>query len=185
VVTWQFDEIPNEAVGPDGWKYRQVVLGIVRGLSLGRRELGDSPLPGIVYGSGQTILGIHDSGFWQAVNDASLYFVGEEYPDFVGAPGAAARRIAGWRTRLPNSLSRKYVAGLTPGYRLDAGLGGNVKHRSVSFVNSWRLSYVRARALQGVAGFGQYNFNYHNAVPSVMNDALGALGRGVRLLRGL
>jgi hypothetical protein len=185
VVTWQFDELPNEAVGPEGWKYRQVVRGMVRGLYTGRRELGDSPLPGIVYGSGKTILGIRDAGFWSAVDDASLFFVGEEYPDFVGAPGAAARRMAAWRTRLPQSLSRKYVAGLTPGYRLDVGLGGNVKHRSASFVNRWRLSYIRARALQGVGGFAQYNFNYRNASTAVMNDVLRATARGVRLLRGL
>ncbi len=183
VVTWQFDELPNEAVGPDGWKYRQVVRGILRGLFTGRPELGDSPLPGIVYGSGTTILGIHDTGFWNAVDDASLFFVGEEYPDFVGAPGAAARSIAVWPTRLPPSLRKKYVAGLTPGYRLGVGLGGNVKHRSRSFVTKWQLSYIRARAQQGVAGFAQYNFNYRNASTAVMNDVLRSLARGIRLLR--
>jgi hypothetical protein len=185
VVTWQFDELPNEAVGPGGWKYLQVVRGMLRGLYGGRPELGDEPLPGIVYGSGKTIYGIHDASFWSAVNDVSLWFVGEEYPDFVGAPGSVARQIAGWPDRLPNSLARKYVAGLTPGYRLGVGLGGNVRHRSESFVNRWRLSYIRARALQGVAGFAQYNFNYHNASRSVMNDTLRAVGRGVRVLRGL
>src|SRR4051812_4488768 len=184
VVTWQFDELPNEAVGPDGWKYRQVVRGIVRGLFTGRPELGDSPLPGIVYGSGKTILGIHDAGFWSAIDDASLFFVGEEYPDFVGPPGSVARQIAGWPGQLPRSLAKKYVAGLTPGYRLGVGLGGNVKHRSSSFVSRWQLTYVRARARQGVAGFAQFNFNYHNASVKVMNDVLHTLGRGMRLLRG-
>jgi hypothetical protein len=184
VVTWQFDEIPNEAVGPDGWKYRQLVRGNLRGMAYGRPELGDLKLPGIVFAPGKTILGIHDASFWNAVDDASLYFVGEEYPDFVGAPGAAARQIATWPNRLPPSLALKYVAGLTPGYRLGAGLGGNVQHRSASFVSRWQLSYVRARAQQRLAGFAQYNFNYHNASAAVMNDVLHTLGRGVRLLRG-
>jgi hypothetical protein len=185
VVTWQFDELPNESVGPDGWKYRQVVRGMVRGLYTGRPELGDVPLPGIVYGSGKTIVGIHDASFWSAIGDASLFFVGEEYPDFVGAPGSVARQIAGWPARLPRSLAQKYVAGLTPGYRLGVGLGGNVRGRNATFVNRWRLSYIRARALQGVAGFGQYNFNYRNASTAVMNDTLRATARGIRVLRGL
>src|SRR3954468_23463790 len=145
VVTWQFDELPNEAVGPDGWKYRQVVRGMVRGLFTGRPELGDLPLPGIVYGSGKTILGIDDASFWTAIGDASLFFVGEEYPDFVGPPGSVARQIAGWPGQLPRSLAKKYVAGLTPGYRLGVGLGGNVRGRNAGFVNRWRLSYIRAR----------------------------------------
>src|SRR3954452_3909862 len=91
VVTWQFDELPNEAVGPAGWKYRQVVRGMLRGLFTGRPELADTPLPGIVYGSGKTIFGIRDVSFWNAVDEASLFFVGEEYPDFVGGPGSIAR----------------------------------------------------------------------------------------------
>jgi hypothetical protein len=185
VVTWQFDELPNEAVGPDGWKYRQVVRGMLRGLYTGRPELGDTPLPGIVYGSGKTIFGIRDVSFWNAVDDASLWFVGEEYPDFVGAPGSVARQIAGWPARLPRALAKKYVAGLTPGYRLGVGLGGNVKHRSSSFVSRWRLSYIRARALQGVGGLAEYNFNYKNASRAVMNDTLRAVARGIRVLRGL
>jgi hypothetical protein len=188
VVTWQFDEIPTEAAGGEGWKYRQIVAGILRGLTHGRHELGDRRLPGIVFAPGKTI-GMHDRHFWRVVNDSALYLVGEEYPRFTGAPRSAARRHAGWRHRLYRSggarrrLANRYVAGMTPGYRLAPGLGGNVAHRSHAFVRRWRAAYVRARARTGVAGFAQYNFNYRNASGAVMNDVLRALGRGVRVLR--
>ncbi len=185
VVTWQFDEIPNESVAAGGSKYLPIVQGILRGLTYGRPELGDVKLPGIVYASGRTVVGIHSRSFWNAVDDSSLWLVGEEYPDFVGAPGSVARAISGWRSRLPASLEAKYVAGLTPGYRLGVGLGGNVKHRSESFVNKWRLGYVRTRALEGggLAGFAQYNFNYHNVATKVVEDVMLATSRGIRLLR--
>jgi hypothetical protein len=188
VVTWQFDEIPGEAAGRGGARYRTLVAGILRGMAYGRPELGDRRLPGIVFVPGKAI-GIGDGGFWRAVNQSALYLVGEEYPAFTGAPGRAARRHASWRHRLYRAggarrrLAQKYVAGMTPGYRMVSGLGGNVGHRSRSFVRHWRLAYVRARARHGVMGFAQYNFNYRNASAAVMNDVLRALGRGVRVLR--
>ena len=190
VVTWQFDEIPSEAGGHGGWRYRQIVAGILRGVAFGRRELGDRRLPGIVFVPGKAI-GIRDRHFWRTVNRSTLYLVGEEYPRFVGAPGRAARHHAAWRHRLYRAggarrrLAHKYVAGMTPGYRVVRGLGGNVGHRSHGYVRHWRASYVRARARTGVAGFAQYNFNYRNASAAVMNDVLHALGRGVRVLRKL
>jgi hypothetical protein len=150
--------------------------------------LGDRKLPGIVFAPGAAI-GIRDRHFWRTVNRSALYFVGEEYPAFAGAPGRAARHHAAWRHRLYRAggarrrLAHKYVAGMTPGYRTVHGLGGNVQHRSHRFVRRWRASYVRARARRGVAGFAQYNFNYRNASAAVMNDVLRALGRGVRFLR--
>ena len=189
VTTWQFDEIPTETTGPSGWKYRQIVRGILRGITYGRPELGDVKLPGIVYAPAKVVaLARHPSGdlpgFWQTVDDSSLYFVGEEYPVFAGAPGTVARQYAAWRGWLPGSLPQKYVAGLTPGYRLGVGLGGNEQHRSKSFVRTWRAGFVRARSLQGVVGFAEYNFNYGNARAAVMNDVMLALSRAVRLLRG-
>jgi hypothetical protein len=188
VVTWQFDEIPSEAAGQQGASYRQIVAGILRGMTYGRHELGDVKLPGIVFVPGKAI-GIRDGRFWRHVNDSALYLVGEEYPPFTGAPGRAAGRHASWRHRLYRAggprrrLAHKYVAGMTPGYRIVSGLGGNVGRRSHSFVRHWRLAYVRARARHGVAGFAQYNFNYRNASAAVMNDVMRALGRGVRVLR--
>jgi hypothetical protein len=188
VVTWQFDEIPTEAAGHRGWKYRQIVAGILRGLTYGRRELGDVKLPGIVFVPGKAI-GIRDRHFWRVVNRATLYLVGEEYPVFTGSPIRAAAAHSTWRSRLYRSggarrrLAKKYVAGMTPGYRIVGGLGGNVHRRSHGFVRHWRMSYVRARARHGVAGFAEYNFDYRNASGAVMNDVLRALGRGVRVLR--
>jgi hypothetical protein len=188
VVTWQFDEVPGEAAGHQGWKYRQLVAGILRGLTYGRRELGDAKLPGIVFVPGKAF-GIRDRSFWRAVNETTLYLVGEEYPRFTGAPGRAAGSHAAWRQRLYRAggarrrLAHKYVAGMTPGYRLANGLGGNTGHRSHSFVRHWRMAYVRARARHGVSGFAEYNFDYRNSSGAVMNDVLRTLGRGVRILR--
>jgi hypothetical protein len=194
VVTWQFDEIPSEIAGRNGYKVRQVVQGILRGVAYGRPALGDVRLPGIVFASGKALRVANRPAhgdlrrFWKAVNEASLFLVGEEYADFVGSPGRAARRHAAWRHSLyrwggqRRALARKYVAGMTPGYRLVPGLGGNVQRRGRSAVRRWRLSFVRTRARLGVAGFAQYNFNYHNASAAVMNDVLRALGRGVRVL---
>jgi len=73
--------------------------------------------------------------------------------------------------------------GLTPGARLLPGLGGNVHHRRRSVVRRWRLDYVRARARDRPAGICQYNFTFENTAPSVMNDAVAALARGITSLR--
>jgi hypothetical protein len=184
VVTWQFDEIPSEVARQPG--YRPIVAGILRGLTHGRGELHDHKLPGIVFVPGRAI-GVRDRGFWRAVSDSALYLVGEEYPRFAGSPRRAARGHASWRHRIHRvagkRLARRYVAGMTPGYRMAPGLGGNVDHRSHGYVRRWRAAYVRARARLRVAGFAQYNFNYRNAHAAVMNDVLRALGRGVRVLR--
>jgi hypothetical protein len=194
VVTWQFDEIPSEVAGPDGFKYRQVVQGILRGLADGRPALGDKWLPGLVWVTGTGLSAANRpatgdlQGFWQAVDETSLFLIGEEYVDFTGPPSRAAAQQAAWRTWLfrwgghRRSLANKYVAGLTPGYASAPGYGGNVKNRSRSAVRRWRLSFIRARARQGVAGFAEYSFNDRNASGAVMNDVLRALARGVRVL---
>lgn len=193
VVTWQFDELPSEIAGRGGYKVRQVVRGILRGIAYGRPALGDERLPGIVFATGAA-LGVAKRpargdlrGFWRTVDDSTLWIVGEEYSRFTGAPSRAAQRYAGWRHWLyggggaRRSLAHKYVAGMTPGYRLAPGLGGNVAGRGRAAVRRWRLGFVRARARTGVAGFAEYNFDYRNASPAVVNDVLRALARGARL----
>jgi hypothetical protein len=72
-------------------------------------------------------------------------------------------------------LARKYVAGLTPGYRLAPGLGGNTRGRPRVEVNRWRERYVLARAATGVAGFGEFNFRFENSSAQVMQDVLRTL----------
>ena len=179
MVTWQFDEIPSEAAGPHGAAIRTFVRGVLRGAAFGRPALGDGRLPGIVFVTPQA-LRVRDGRLWQAVDSASLYVVGEEYPDFVGPPGRAATRSASVAARLPLALRRKYIAGMTPGLLAGGGLGGNVRHRGRAVVDGWRSGYLRARARRGVSGFAQWNFRGGNRAAPVMNDVLRALARGIR-----
>jgi hypothetical protein len=197
VVTWQWDELTSEIAGPDGYRHRQVLQGILRGLAFGRPALGDTWLPGLVWitGKGLTVANRPARGdlqsFWQAVDETSLFLIGEEYVDFTGRPSAAAARQAGWRNWLfrwgghRRSLANKYVAGLTPGYASAPGYGGNVKGRPGDAVRRWRLSFIRARARYPLAGLAEYNFNDRNAATAVINDVVYAVSRGVRVLRKL
>lgn len=195
IVTWQFDEIPSDVAGPQGGRYRTFLRGILIGVAYGRPVLGDRKLPGIVFMTGRAIqVANHSAGgelasFWRVLDSSTLFLVGEEYSPFIGSPGAAARRGLGWQRTLRRwggarrSLARKYVSGMTPGYRLSAGLGGNVRHRGRHVVNRWRLGYIRARAKSGVTGFSQYNFRFGNGSAAVMNDVMRAVARGVRVAR--
>ena len=193
VVGWQFDEIPSEVVGGRrGGALQSFTAGILRGLHRGRSTRGDQPERGVVYAATKS-LALAGRGrarpFWNAVNRTASVFVGEEYPAIVGSASGAARRLASGQRRMAASggaqraLARRYVVGLTPGYRLVAGLGGNVKRRSRAAVNAWRLAYVRARARSpGVVGFAQFNFRGQNANEQVMRDVARALAEGMKLI---
>jgi hypothetical protein len=193
VTTWQFDELRNEVAGRGGYRLRQLTAGVLRGLAYGRASMGDVKLPGIVYATVPALdlaargRGASIAHFWQIVDDTSLYFVGEEYPEFTGPPSRAARRYRTLRAAMARrdaarrSLAAKYVVGLTPGARLLPGLGGNVRHRSRAAVQSWRRAYVRARAASRPIGIGEYNFTFENATVPVMRDALSAVAAGLRL----
>jgi hypothetical protein len=195
VVTWQLDEIPHEVAGPKGARLRGFIRGVLHGITDGRPQLGDEPLPGIVWITQRALklAGRRARGdlalFWRQLDRSTIYLVGEEYPDFAGPPRRAARRQGRGQARLwhaggaRQSLARKYVAGMTPGYRLGRGLGGNVGRRSRSAVRRWRRAYIQARSRKGVAGLAQYNFRFRNARAPVMNDVLQALADGVRVSR--
>jgi len=193
IVSWQLDEIPHEIAGPSGARQRVFIRGVLAGITDGRKQLGDTPLPGIVWITQPALrlAGRRARGdlavFWRQLDRSTIYLVGEEYPKFAGPARGAARRQAKGQRRLwhaggaRRSLARKYVAGMTPGYRLGKGLGGNVGHRRRAAVRRWRRAYVRARSRKGVSGFAQYNFRYRNARADVMNDVLKALAHGVRV----
>jgi hypothetical protein len=195
VVTWQFDELIAEVSGRGGYKRRQLIAGILRGLTYGRPQLGDVKLPGIVFATPDALRlarrPAHGElrNFWRTVDASCLYFVGEEYPEFTGSARRAAGRLGRWRSGLwrrggaRRSLSRKYVVGMTPGTRILPGLGGNVRRLRRHSVRNWRLAYVRRRARTGPAGIGEYNFTFENARYSVMRDTLRAVATGIRLAR--
>ena len=193
IVTWQLDEIPHEVAGPNGARQRVFIRGVLAGITDGRPQMGDTWLPGIVWITQPALklAGRRARGdlavFWRQLDRSTIYLVGEEYPTFSGPARRAANRQARGQARLwraggaRRSLARKYVAGMTPGYRLNRGLGGNTGRRSRPAVRRWRRSYVRARSRKGVAGLAQYNFRFRNARSPVMNDVLKALAHGVRV----
>jgi hypothetical protein len=193
VTTWQFDELVSEIAGGAGaGRLRAIIRGVLDGAYFGRRELGDRKLPGIVFATQRAMrtAGRARHGelasFWRSVDRATLYIVGEEYPDFAGAPRGAARREAkGQRSlrRASRALARKYVVGMTPGQRMEPGLGGNVNRRSAAVVNGWRDGFVRARAGKRPAGFAQYHFRFQNSSAKVMRAALRSIAKGARLSR--
>jgi hypothetical protein len=125
------------------------------------------------------------TAFWTVLDAAASHVAGEEFPPFVGDPVAAAHREDTGRRALAaggpirRSLATRYVTGITPGYRLAPGLGGNVDGRSRTFVNRWRARYLAARREAGVRDFAVFNFRFANASPQVMNDVLRAVARAL------
>jgi hypothetical protein len=184
VASWQLDEIQAEAAGPLGRQYRDLTRGVLRGLVFGRQALGDAAQQGFVFWA-HSALGLPRlrltpelAAFWRILNRSALGLFGEEYPAFDGDPRAAARAADSGRRGLQaggpvrQSLARKYLAGLTPGYRTAAGLRGNVHAWPREQVNAWRAVYLHARAAAGVAGFGEFDFRFENSRAWVMRDVV-------------
>jgi hypothetical protein len=187
VASWQLDEILAEAARSQG--YRDLTRGVLRGLALGRPALGDRAQQGLVWWAHTAFalatraLTPELAAFWRILNRAALGLIGEEYPEFAGSPAVAARSQAAGQRALQHAgpvrraLARKYVAGLTPGYRLSPGLGGNTRGLPRAEVNRWRDQYVQMRAAAGVAGFAEFTFRFENSSPRVMQDVLRTLAR--------
>jgi hypothetical protein len=185
VETWQFDELSRDVARSR--PLREFARGVLDGLFRGRAQ--DRDLRGFVwlaagaFGLPLQPIDAELQRFWEEVGAASLRLVGEEFPAFVGDPRAAARAEDAGRRALASggpirrSLGRRYAAGITPGYRLAPGLGGNVEHRSRTYVNRWRSGYLTARRSAGVGDFAAFNFRFGNAAPQVMADVLTALKR--------
>ena len=188
---WQLDEIQAEAAGGQGRQYRELTRGVVRGLFFGRSPLGDRAQRGLVWWAHTAFtlprrtITPELTAFWRILNRSCFGLIGEEYPEFVGDPVAAARAEASGQRGLQRggpvrrALARKYVAGMTPGYRLAPGLGGNTHGLARAQVNAWRERYVRARAAPGVAGFAEFNFRFENSRATVMQDVLRTLARSL------
>jgi hypothetical protein len=183
VETWQFEEL-SRGVATSG-PLREFVRGVLDGMHRGRSK--DRDISGFVWlAAGAFALARQpvDSEldtFWHVVGASASHIVGEEFPSFLGnATAAAHAEDAGRRTLaeggpIRRSLASRYVAGITPGYRLAPGLGGNVDRRPRTFVNRWRRQYLAARRAAAVHDFGVFNFRFGNASPQVMNDVLRAV----------
>jgi hypothetical protein len=185
--TWQFDELSRQ-VATSRW-VREFARGVLDGLLHGRRQDGEVRgfvwLAHAAFGLPLEAVDRELTAFWHVLDAAALHVAGEEFPPFVGDPAAAARAEDAGRRALAaggpirRSLAARYVAGITPGYRLVPGLGGNVNGRSRTFVNRWRARYVAARRSAGVRDFAVFNFRFANASPQVMNDVLRAIARAL------
>lgn len=183
VETWQFEEISRGVA--TSRPLREFVRGVLDGLHRGR--MNDRDITGLVwlaagaFGLAGLPVDAELDTFWHVLGASASHIVGEEFPDFVGDAAAAAQvEDAGRRTLaeggpIRRSLASRYVAGITPGYRLAPGLGGNVDRRPRAFVNRWRRQYLAARRGAGVHDFGVFNFRFGNASPQVMSDVLRAV----------
>jgi hypothetical protein len=182
--TWQLDEIVAECAGPIGRPYRELTRGVLRGLVFGRPVLGDTPYRGLVWWAetahvlASRRLTRELATFWRMLDRACLGLIGEEYPEFAGNARRAARRAAGAQEALLRSgpirrrPGRKYICGLTPGFHLAPGLGGNTRHLSRAEAARWRAGYLRARAATPAAGFAEFNFRYENSSRQVIRELL-------------
>jgi hypothetical protein len=187
VDTWQFDELSRRVATSRPW--REFTRGLLDGMLHGRSE--DADLRGFVWLARSAFalplrpIDAELTAFWQIVGAAASQIIGEEFPPFVEDPKAAARREDAGRRALAaggpirRSLAARYAAGITPGYRLAPGLGGNVDGRSRPVVNRWRARYLEARRETGVRNVAVFNFRFGNASPQVMNDVLRAVARVV------
>jgi hypothetical protein len=183
--TWQLDELSRRV--SNSRPVREFARGVLEGLLHGRAD--DRDLPGFVWlAQGAFALPRRPvdtelNTFWHVVSAAAARIVGEEFPPFIGDPVAAARSEDAGRRALQaggpirRSLATRYVAGITPGYRLAPGLGGNVDDHARTWVNRWRARYLATRRAAGVRSFAVFNFRFGNASPQVMNDVLRAVAR--------
>jgi hypothetical protein len=191
IDAWQFDELVAELSGSRGRQWREFTRGVLHGLNFGRTEFGDGPRIGFVWASRT---GLHIArlrtdaelrAFWRALASATFGLVGEEYPPFSGNPEDAARRYSAEQRELARGgsirreLADRYLVGMTPGWHLARGLGGNVNGWPRSEVNRWRAKYVDERARIGAFGFGAYHFRFENSLEQVMRDTLAGLARGL------
>lgn len=191
VDAWQFDELVAELSGAQGRQWREFTRGALHGLNFGRPEFSDGPRIGFVWASR---LGLHIArlrvdaelrAFWRALASATFGLVGEEYPPFSGNPEDVAQSYAAEQRQLARGgsirkeLADRYVVGMTPGWHLASGLGGNVNRWPRSEVNRWRAKYVDERARIGAFGFGAYHFRFENSSEQVMKDTLSGLARGL------
>jgi hypothetical protein len=192
VDMWQFDEARREFARSQ--PERQLVRGMLQGITFGRRPLGDREMKGWIWCTREALrlasrpVDGELTALWRQFERAAFRIVGEEYPNFVGDPRQAARTWSDGQRALAaggpsrRALAGRYIAGMSPGYRLGVGLGGNTAGRSRAEVNRWRNAYIAERARLGVAGFGEFALVDQNARATVFQDVARAVARGMALL---
>jgi hypothetical protein len=187
IGAWQFDEVLAQCGSSRG--NREFVGGVLRGLAEGRPKLRDVREQGFVWIAATALTRLPRLApaddvqlFWEDLDHAARFLVGEEYPAFTGNPGTQATTAsAGQRGLLAanpiaKSLGARYVVGMTPGWILFPGLGGNVENKPAAQVTSWRKGFIEGRiAAQKPQGYAQFNFRAENARPERVADAVASL----------
>jgi hypothetical protein len=190
-AAWQFDEILGECgdqAEPN--HYRQFVGGVVRGLAQGRTELGDQPEPGVIWAAWSAMQALPPltitpelQTFWLDVGAAARVLAGEEYVTFDGDPASRASEYAKPQQALARSggkarmgLANRYVVGMTPGWKLGGGLGGNIHGWPLSKANAWRSQFIAARmSAQRPSGYAQFSFIDENAIKDHVHAGIDSL----------
>jgi hypothetical protein len=195
IDAWQLDELLGQCASSTS--ARAFVGGLLRGLAQGRRKLGDTLEKGFVWSAASAVarlpgLAITEEvqRFWEDLDLATLFLVGEEYPAFRGDAFEVGRGFAaGQRALLASggeirkSLGRRYVVGMTPGWIDSEGLLGNVDGKPLAFVTTWRKGFMEGRtAGQAPRGFAHFNFVHGNAKPNRLEDAVKSLHRAAERL---
>ena len=176
VDSFQLDEIfPSTAKGGEHSKVALNYLrGVLEGVHLGRPELGDKPMRGLIHIARPLALGQLPAkdpavrgeyrAFLRALDAASDQVIPEDYTAFSGDPRRAADKAMQLESLFaaqgPHgvALSHKIVAGMTPGLKKGKELGGQVAGQSVSAANRWRDAFEAQAMRDGAVGISEFNW---------------------------
>jgi hypothetical protein len=193
--SWQFDEVLGECRFPaEPNRWRRFIGGVLHGIAFGRPELLEPHERGFVWVAWTALKALPTLPitaelqlFWQDLNAATRFLVGEEYTDFVSDPVQRGHLYARPHIALGNAgqirkgLAQRYIVGTTPGWRVGGGLGGNVGGQALPWVTSWRNRFLDGRiAAKAPAGYAQFYFARENATPEHITSAFGSLAHAVR-----
>ena len=181
VDSYQLDEIwPSASLtGAQGKIAMRFMRGVLDGVRLGRPELGDRPMRGLLHLARPKRFAALPSGperdaLLHALNLTARDVIGEQYQNFAGDPKKAADAQERVLARLARdgkdgqALAQRYVAGLTPGLLRVGALGGKLPSQTVAQANAWRDAFVREAVRRGVAGISEFNWlPQHDAAGNV------------------
>jgi hypothetical protein len=188
---WQFDEVVGQCAGAaEPNRFRRFIAGVLNGLAFGRPELLEPHEQGFVWCAFTALKSLPTLAitpvlqqFWEDLDAAAAYLVGEEYPRFDATPASRSRTYAQPHRQLAASsgqirkrLAARYVVGMTPGFRPSTGLGGNVLGLTLPGVTDWRNRFITARiAAQRPHGYAQFSLVKENAERPHVMSALDSL----------
>lgn len=200
IDSWQLDELWPTAASASGGNarmIRQLFRGVLLGLVDGRPERKDAKMPGMAHVAHFNALAKlpmteEMTRFWQALNHSTHRVVAEVYPEFRGDARARATQMLEGKRHLAHmsgirgAVARKYMLGLTPGFRRAPGLGGQLDG-NFARADKWRDAFMEQALSEGVTAIGQYNWmrnpvrnGAENDDPRVMRSILQDISENIR-----